>query len=88
MPSLTPDIGVGSGAQSFCDVAADLQRRAHARTVQRLRVGIRTNEINTLDTCIDHMSDGVTAAAADTNHFYHCALAVRIHQFKHFISLR
>jgi hypothetical protein len=50
---------------------------------QRLRVGVDANEIHAFDTGLDHVSDRVTAAAADANHFNDCALVFCISKYKH-----
>jgi hypothetical protein len=77
--SLAADIRVGAGAESFRDVAADLQCDPHPRTVERLRIRIRADEVHALYTRMYHVRDGVPAAAADADDFYYRALAVRIH---------
>ena len=46
---LTAYFGVGAGAQTFGDVAADLQCGAHLGVLQRLRIGVDANEFHTLE---------------------------------------
>jgi len=50
---------------------------------QRLRVGIDANEIHAFDTGLDHVSDRVSAAASDANHFDDGALVLCISKYKH-----
>jgi hypothetical protein len=85
---LAADVRVRAGTESLGNVASDLQRRSDARTLQRLRIGIRTDEIDALDAGIDHVRDGIAATSPDADHLYDRALAVCIHQFKHSSFLR
>ena len=80
---LPADFRVGAGAQALGDVAADLQRGAHLGVLQRLRIGVDADEIHALEAGLDHVRDGVAAAAAHADHLDDGALAVCIHQFKH-----
>ncbi len=76
---LTTDLGIGAGAQALGDVAADLQCGLHLRVLQRLRIGVDADELDTLDTTGDHVGDGVAAAAAYADHLDDSVLAVCIH---------
>src|SRR5581483_2427437 len=84
---LAPDLGVGTGTESFGDVAANLQRRLDLGMLQGLSVRVDAHEINAIDTARDHVRDGIAATAADTDHLDDGALAVRVHKFKHCYSL-
>jgi hypothetical protein len=76
---LAADVGVGTRAETLRNVATDLQCRAHACAVQCLRVRVGTNEIDALDTGVDHVRNCVATAAAHADYLDYCALAVRIH---------
>ena len=71
--------GIGAGAESLGDIAADLQRRADAGALQRLGVRVGTDEVDTLDAGIDHVSHGIATAATDTDDLDDSALAVCVH---------
>ena len=76
---LPADIRIGARTKTFGDIAANLQRRAHARALQCLRIRVGADEINTFDACLDHVRDGVATAAADADDFDDSALAMCIH---------
>jgi len=76
---LTADLGVRAGAQALGDVAADLQRGAHLGVLERLRVGVDADEIHALEAGLDHVRDGVAAAAAHAQHLDDGTLTIRIH---------
>ncbi len=76
---LPADVRIRTRTKPLCNIAADLQRRAYARAIERLRVGIGTDEIDALYSCIHHMGDSVTATAANADHLDDGALAMRIH---------
>ena len=76
---LATNVGISSRTEPFRYVAADLQRCSRACSLQRLRVRIRTYEIDTVYPGFDHMSDRVATATTDTDDFDNSALTVRIH---------
>ena len=76
---LAADVGIGAGPEALGNIAADLQGRANARSLERLRIRVGTDEVNAFDARVYHVADRVTAAATDANDFDNCALAVRIH---------
>ena len=80
---LTADIGIGPGTETFRNITADLQRRADAGAVQRLRIRVGANEIDSLNAGMHHVCNGVAATTTDTDHLDDGALAVGIHKFKH-----
>jgi hypothetical protein len=77
--SLSTNIWVSTSSETLCDVAPDLQRRSRARALQRLRIRIGTDEIDTVYAGVDHVSNGITPAATDTDDFDNSARAMRIH---------
>ena len=85
---LAADVGVGARAEALCDVAADLQARAHLDVLERLRIRVGADEIDAFDSGLDHVGHGVAAAPADPDDFDDSRLAVCIHQFKHCDSPR
>ena len=76
---LPADLGIRAGAEPLRDVAADLQARLDLGALQRLRVGVRADEIHAFDARADHVRDRVAAAAADPEHFDDSRLAVSVH---------
>jgi hypothetical protein len=80
---LAADFRVGAGAQALGDVAADLQRGAHLGVLERLRIGVDANEIHALEAGLDHVRDGIAAAAAHAQHLDDGTLTVRVHEFEH-----
>ena len=80
---LTAHFRIGARAQALGDVAADLQTDFHLGMFQRLRVGVDANEIHAFDPGLDHVRDGVAAAAAHADHLDHGALVFCISKYKH-----
>src|SRR4029077_2434109 len=72
---LAPHFGVGAGAETLRDVAADLQRGLHLRVLERLRVGIHADELDALDAVFSHVGHGIAAAAAHADYLDHSRLA-------------
>jgi hypothetical protein len=77
--SLPPNLGIGARTEPFRDVAADLQAGLDPRPLQRLRVGVRADEVHAFDSGADHVRDRVAAAATDSEHFDDSCLAVSVH---------
>ena len=63
---LPTDFGVRARAETLRDVAADLQAGLHLGALERLRVGVRADEVDALDSRPNHVRNGVAAAAANT----------------------
>ncbi len=80
---LAADLRIRAGAETLGDVAADLQERLHLGVLERLRIGVDADEVHALDAGVDHVRDGVAAAAADADDLDDCALAVGVHQLEH-----
>ena len=51
--------------------------------LQRLRIGVGTDEIHSLYTGVHHVLDRVAAASTDAQYFNNGVLAVTIHELKH-----
>src|SRR5690606_23527902 len=68
---LLADFGVRACAEPLRDVAAELQDHLARRVLQRLRVRIRADEVDALDTAIDHVADGIAATTTDADHLDH-----------------
>ena len=64
---LAPDLGVGAGAESAGELAPDVELDVGVAHQQRLRVGVDGDELDALETDLDHPVDGVDAAAADAD---------------------
>ena len=64
---LAADLGVGAGAEPAGELAADVELDVGVAHQQRLRVGVDGDELDALETDLDHPVDGVDAAAADAD---------------------
>ena len=64
---LRADVGVGAGAETTGQLAADVELDVGVAHQQRLRVGVDRDELDALETDLDHAVDGVDAAAADAD---------------------
>ena len=70
----SPHLGVSTGSQTFRDACAQLQNRFRTDIRKGLCVSIGANKIHAVDLMIDHVTNGVTATATDTDHFDHGTL--------------
>ena len=66
---LPPNVQVGAGAEALRQLAADLQLHRRRAGAQRLEIGVRHDELDAVESNLDHAVDGVAAAAADTDDF-------------------
>ena len=64
---LAAHLGVGAGAEAAGELAADVELDVGVAHQQRLRVGVDRDELDALETDLDHAVDGVDAAAADAD---------------------
>src|SRR5690606_6896952 len=76
---LPADVRVRARAETFRDVAADLQARLDLGRLQRLRVGVGADELHTFDALPRHVRDSVAAAAADAEHLDDRGLRIAVH---------
>ena len=60
--------GTGAGAETLGHAGAELELVVGARVLERLRVGVGHDELAALERVLDHVVDGVSASAADTDH--------------------
>jgi hypothetical protein len=61
------DLGLGSGAQPFCQGDAQLNAMLGGRSRKRLRVGVGDHELGTREPGCDHVVDGVASGTADAD---------------------
>src|SRR5690606_10909303 len=61
---LAADLGVGARAQALGHAGAELQLQLGAVVLDRLRVGVGGDELHPVHAAVDHVVDGVAAAAA------------------------
>jgi hypothetical protein len=61
-------IGIGTGAESFGQLRANLQLHRRRVALERLQVGIGDDELHAVEACSHHPIHGVAAAAADADH--------------------
>ncbi len=64
---LPADLGVGAGAEAAGELAADVELDVGVAHQQRLRVGVDRDELDALETDLDHPVDGVDTASADAD---------------------
>ena len=62
------DVGLRTGAEPFGHLHAHLDDALGLRHGERLRVGVRHDEIDALETGADHVVDRIAAGAADAEH--------------------
>ena len=74
---LAADLGVGAGAETAGQLAADVELDVGVGHQQRLRVGVDRDELDALEADLDHAVDGVDAAAADADDLDHGEVVVR-----------
>ena len=61
------DLGVGAGAETLRQVAADVDLHLGVRHLQLLQVGVDGDELDLADPGVDHPVDRVQPGAADTD---------------------
>ena len=74
---LLADLGVGAGAETAGQLAADVELDVGVAHQQRLRVGVDRDELDALEPDLDHPVDGVDAAAADADDLDHGEVVLR-----------
>ena len=62
------NLGAGARAKALRDIGAQLDAMLGDGDIERLRVGVGDDEINTLDFGGNHVGDGVSAGPAHTDH--------------------
>src|SRR6266850_1236350 len=80
------DVGIGAGAQALGHIRPELQQGLRLVALERLCIGVGTDELDAFHAFIDHVIDRVATAAAHAYHLDHRFLGLRIHDFKHFSS--
>src|SRR5690606_540228 len=80
---LTADVRIGSGAQALGDGRAELQHGARFDLLQRLCVGVGTDEFHAFDVVAHHVIDRVAAATTDADDLDDCTLRGMIYEFEH-----
>jgi hypothetical protein len=66
-----PDLGIAAGAEPAGEVATDVELHVGVAHQQRLGVGVDGDELDALQTGVDHPVDGVDAATADADDLDH-----------------
>ena len=74
---LAADVRVGAGAEAAGEFAADVELDVGVAHQQRLRVGVDRDELDALETDLDHPVDGVDATAADADDLDDCEVVLR-----------
>ena len=67
---LTTHVRVGTGAEPLGDLAAELQHGLGGDALERLGIGIGADELHPFDAALDHVIDGIAAAATDADDLY------------------
>ena len=62
------DFGTRTCAEALRDIRTELHARFRDRIVQRLRIGVGDDEVDTLDLRFDHVGDGIAAGATHADH--------------------
>ncbi len=84
---LTADFRIGAGAETLRHARAELQRTGRPVPLERLRIGVHADELDALDTPLDHVIDGIAAAPAHTDHLDDRFLGLRIYDLEHVYRL-
>src|SRR5690606_22857103 len=71
---LPADLRPGARAEAARELLADLDLQVRLRVLQRLRVRVHADELDSLQVLVDHAVHGVAATAADTHHLHACVL--------------
>ena len=74
---LTPLGGIGPGAQTTGQLAADVELDVGVTHEQRLGGGVHGDALDAAQPGLDHPVDGVHSAAADTNDLYNRQVVLR-----------
>ena len=74
---LPADLGGGAGAEPAGELAADVELDVRVTHQQRLRVGVDRDELDALETNLDHAVDGVDATSTDADHLDHGQVVLR-----------
>ena len=73
-----PDLRVPSRTQAPGEVPTDVQLDIGVAHEECLRIGVHSDELNALETGVDHPVDGVHATAAHTDDLDHCQIVLRV----------
>jgi hypothetical protein len=63
-----PLVGIGAAAEAARDLAAELDLVRRELVLERLRVGVRRDELHPLEARLDHVVERVAAASAHADH--------------------
>ena len=77
------DLGIRAGAQAFGQLLADRKLGGSQRGVERLSVGVRGDELDAVESHLDHRVDGVTSATAYADYFNFGPVGCCLIDFKH-----
>src|SRR5690606_14786482 len=69
---VTADVRIGPGAQALGDGRAELQHGARFDLLQRLCIGVGTDEFHAFDVVAHHVIDRVAAATTDADDLDDC----------------
>src|SRR5207245_8288706 len=67
--SLAADLGIGPSTETFSELCAELKLHRRLRKLERLEVGIRSDEFDAFELGANHAVHGVTTAPAHTDDF-------------------
>ena len=74
---LLADVGIRAGAETTRERATDVELHVGVGEQERLRVGVDRDELDTLQSRVDHPVDRVAATSADTNYLDHREIVLR-----------
>jgi hypothetical protein len=82
------DLGLGARAEAARERGPELQLRTRGRALERLRVGVGADELHAREPAVDHVLDGIAAAAADADDLDDRSVFVGlVDDFKHGVCL-
>ncbi len=74
---LPADLGVGAGAEAPGEFTAHIELDVGVAHEEGLRIGVDRDELDALETDLDHPVDGVDTTAADTDDLDDCEVVLR-----------
>jgi hypothetical protein len=73
----SPDLRVGTGAETARRIAPDVELHVGIAHEQCLRIGVDRDELDALEALFDHPVDGIDATTANADDFDHGQVVVR-----------
>ena len=71
------DVGIGTSAETLGEITTNVELDVGIAHQERLSIGVHRNELDTLESGVDHAIDGVNATTADANDLDHREIVLR-----------